>query len=362
MPVKTVQALKGYSMNDITAKRQALIKGLFPSGIPRLWCPLLTHYRSDGTIDFDRMRAHFKHVVPWVKGFLIPGSTGDGWELTKDETLEVADFAIQQARTHEISLLLGVLKADVETMKRTISSMIRMLQKNPAGKEDAGQILKANHVCGFTICPPRGKSLSQHQIEAGLSAVLDMGLPVALYQLPQVTENEVAPEIFARLVQKYSNLVFFKDSSGQDSIATSDVYKGGVFLVRGAEGGYARWLAGRGGCYDGFLLSTANCFSHNLSSLIESLQKNDQEKAREMSEKLTSVVSEVFAIVQPLPYGNPFTNANKAIDHFFAFGPSADTTEEPMLHERIRLPQDVIEATGAILTHYNLMPVKGYMA
>jgi dihydrodipicolinate synthase/N-acetylneuraminate lyase len=307
------------------------------------------------------MHLHFNHIVPWVKGFLIPGSTGDGWELTEDETLEVADFAIQQARTREISLLLGVLKADVDTMKRTISSMITMLQQNPTEKEGAGQILKANHVCGFTVCPPGGKSLTQHQIEAGLSAVLDMGMPIALYQLPQVTENEVAPETFERLVRKYSNLIFFKDSSGKDSIAISAVHKGGVFLVRGAEGSYAQWLTGTGGCYDGFLLSTANCFSQNLSSLIESLEKNDQEKAREISEKLTIVVSEVFALVQPLPYGNPFTNANKAIDHFFAFGPSANTLDGPMLHEKIRLPHDVIQMTGAILTHYNLMPEKGYM-
>jgi dihydrodipicolinate synthase/N-acetylneuraminate lyase len=349
-------------MNDVAGKRQVLITELFSSGIPRLWCPLLTHYRSDGTIDIDRMHVHFNHVVPWVKGFLIPGSTGDGWELTEDETLEVADFAIQQARTHEISLLLGVLKADVETMKRTISSMIKMLQENPTGKKDAGQILQANHVCGFTVCPPRGKSFTQPEIEAGLSAILDMGMPTALYQLPQVTGNEVAPETFERLVQKYSNLVFFKDSSGQDNIATSDVYKGGVFLVRGAEGSYAQWLTGTGGSYDGFLLSTANCFSQNLSSLIESLEKNDLGKAREISERLTAAVSEVFALVQPLPYGNPFTNANKAIDHFFAFGPSANKIEEPMLHEKIRIPHDVIQATGAILTHHSLMPEKGYMA
>ncbi|MGD1153709.1 MAG: dihydrodipicolinate synthase family protein [Syntrophales bacterium] len=348
-------------MNSIAGKRQALINKLFPSGIPRLWCPLLTHYRPDGGIDFDRMHVHFNYVVPWVKGFLIPGSTGDGWELTEDETLEVADFAVQQARTRAISLLLGVLKADVETMKRTISSMIKMLQENPTGKEDAGQILQANHVCGFTICPPRGKSLTQHQIEAGLSAVLDMGMPIALYQLPQVTENEVAPETFERLVQKYSNLFLFKDSSGQDSVATSDVYKGGVFLVRGAEGNYAHWLTGTGGCYDGFLLSTANCFSQNLSSLIESLEKNDQKRAGGISERLTAIVSEVFALVQPLPYGNPFTNANKVIDHFFAFGPSANTIEGPILHEKIRIPHDVIQATGAILTQYNLMPERGYL-
>jgi hypothetical protein len=246
-------------------------------------------------------------------------------------------------------------------MKRTISSMIKMLQENPTGRDDAGKILQANHVCGFTVCPPRGKSLTQHQIEAGLSTILDMGMPTALYQLPQVTENEVSPETFERLVQKYHSLVFFKDSSGQDNIATSDVHKGGVFLVRGAEGSYAQWLTDTGSSYNGFLLSTANCFSKNLSSLIESLEKNDQEKARDISERLTTVVSEVFALVHPLPYGNPFTNANKAIDHFFAFGPSANTTEGPMLHEKIRIPHDVIQAAGAILTHHSLMPEKGYI-
>ena len=348
-------------MKDVATKRQALINKLFPSGIPRLWCPLLTHYRGDGTIDFDRMHVHFNHVFPWVKGFLIPGSTGDGWELTEDETLEVADFAIKQARTRKISLLLGVLKADVDAMKRTISSMIKMLQENPATKGNDGEILQPNHVCGFTICPPRGKALTQHQIEAGLSTVLDIGMPTALYQLPQVTENEVAPETFERLVQKFSNLFLFKDSSGQDRIATSDVYKGGVFLVRGAEGSYAQWLTGTGGSYDGFLLSTANCFSHNLSSLIENLEKKELGKAREISGRLTTVVSEVFALVQPLPYGNPFTNANKAIDHFFAFGPRAITTEGPMLHKKIRIPHNVIQATGAILTHHDLMPERGYM-
>jgi 4-hydroxy-tetrahydrodipicolinate synthase len=348
-------------MKDVAEKRQLLINKLFPSGIPRLWCPLLTHYSPDGSIDFDRMHVHLNHVVPWVKGFLIPGSTGDGWELTEDETLGVADFAIQQARTREINLLLGVLKADIETMKRTISSMVKMLQTNLTGKADAIQILRANHVCGFTICPPRGKSLTQHQIEAGLSAVIDMGMPAALYQLPQVTENEVAPKTFERLVQKYSNLIFFKDSSGQDSIATSGVYKSGVFLVRGAEGSYAQWLTDTGGSYNGFLLSTANCFSQGLSSLIEGLEKNDQEKAREISERLTTVVNEVFALVQPLPYGNPFTNANKAIDHFFAFGPSASTAEGPMLHKKIRIPQNILQATGDILARYNLMPEKGYI-
>ncbi|HUH65055.1 MAG TPA: dihydrodipicolinate synthase family protein [Syntrophales bacterium] len=348
-------------MNDVERKRRELIKDLFPSGIPRLWCPLLTHYTGDGRIDFDRMNIHMSHLVPWVKGFLIPGSTGDGWELSEEETLKVAGFAIEQTRRHGVSLLLGVLTADVTTMKQRIAQMISNMKTSSRAADDADKLLRNNRVCGFTVCPPRGSSLTESEIESSLSEILEMGMPAALYQLPQVTQNELAPKTFERLAKRYSNLVFFKDSSGGDSIATSNVEKDGVFLVRGAEGNYAKWLVDAGGCYDGFLLSTANCFSRQLSSLITCIEKKDVITAEALSETLTSVVGEVFALVQPLPYGNPFTNANKAIDHFFAFGSKAATTDGPMLHENVRIPRDIIQTTGGILAYYDLMPEKGYL-
>jgi dihydrodipicolinate synthase/N-acetylneuraminate lyase len=348
-------------MNTIAEKRQACVRELFPAGVPRLWCPLLTHYGGDGSIDLDRMSAHFHSIVPWVKGFLIPGSTGDGWELDEQETMQVAAFALQQAQKQEIYLLLGALKRDTGSVQRTISGMLRLIDPKDLSGDDALRMLKDRRVCGFTVCPPAGKMLTQAAMEAGLSGILDLRLPTALYQLPQVTENEVSPETFGRLLGKYFNLIFFKDSSGQDRIATSEVDKGGVFLVRGAEGDYAKWLRDAGGPYAGFLLSTANCFARELSALIENLEKGDQKKADEISERLTAAITEVFALVQPLPCGNAFTNANKAIDHFFAFGPRADTKKGPMLHAKVRIPGDVIAETGAILNRRQLMPVKGYL-
>ena len=349
-------------MSDIAARRKALLGKLFPGGIPRFWCPLLTHYRNDGGIDFDRMSRHLDHIIPWVKGFLIPGSTGDGWELGDDETLKVAQFAIRKAPAYKASLLLGVLKADTETMERTISDLLALVERESGiSKKKTAEALRAAGVCGFTVCPPRGKTLTQADIETGLSRILDMGLPTALYQLPQITENEAAPETFGRLVRKYSNVILFKDSSGQDGIAVSRVDKGDVFMVRGAEGEYARWLKDSGGPYDGFLLSTANCFPREIRDIIESLEKGSVEKAREISDRITLAVRDVFALVQPLPCGNAFTNANKAFDHFFAFGPAASDVEGPMLHGKIRIPGKIILATGGVLSRYGLMPEQGYL-
>jgi len=349
-------------MNDRQMERMNLIHAIFPRGIPRLWCPPLTHYKEDRTIDFDRMKSHLAHISPWVKGFLIPGTTGDGWELTEEETLQVTKFAAAYAQDKDIHILVGLLRPTVVGVEKTLSAMkVRNIFHLPEKKE-AGGAIRPPHVCGFAVCPTRGKDISQAEIESGLLEILDMALPTALYQLPQLTQNEAAPETFARLVEKYSNLIFFKDSSGNDRIASFSVDKGGVFLVRGAEGDYARWLKEARGPYDGFLLSLANCFPRELLSVIENLEKGDVKAAGEMSEKLSTVLGKIFTVVKPLAQGNAFTNANKAMDHFLAYGPNAENLPGPLLHAGVRLPKEILTATKKVLESHGFLSERGYLA
>lgn len=337
-------------------KRNENLTYYFPEGIPRLWCPLLAHYRDDGGLDLGRMEAHFKFVATRVKGFLIPGSTGDGWELSGRETAEFIAFALKSVKSFGSRLLLGVLRKNVTGMMTLIEEIISSLDGKGG---DTRKALRDAHICGFTVCPPGGE-ITQGEIKTGISDILGLGLPTALYQLPQVVQNEVAPDTFAELVSRFPNLILFKDSSGEDKIARSPADKGGVFLVRGAEGDYAKWLKKAGGPYDGFLLSTCNCFPVELSDMIEKIDSGDMAGAAEISRRLTGAVGEVFELVKPLPCGNAFTNANKAIDHFFAFGPSAGSKQAPLLHSGIRITGEMISRTGDILAKYDLMPAKGY--
>lgn len=347
-------------MSATQETRKALLDKSFPSGIPRLWCPLLTHYTTEGKIDFGRMEAQIDHIAAQVKGYLIPGSTGDGWELNDAEISQIIDFSMEQARKYDLHVLLGVLKPSVESMWNTIRWMLDKVYEF-TGLHDQSDALISARVSGITVCPPAGESLTQEIISGGLSVILDMGLPTALYQLPQVTGNEISPETFADIVEDYPNLIFFKDTSGADRIATLCNDTGGVFLVRGAEGDYARWLKGAGGPYDGFLLSTANCFPSFLSSVIELIDNGDVEKARLLSDTITQAMDKVFALIHSVPEGNMFTNANKAIDHYMAHGPSASKKEGPMLHAGVRLPGSIIAETGKILSSFGLMPSKGYV-
>ena len=347
-------------MSPLSSKRKNLQDLLFSQGIPPLWCPSLTHFDASRRIDLQRMEAHLTWMMPHVKGYLVPGSTGDGWDLDDTETETVVRFAIDMARKRGVSLLLGALRKSTADVKDSIEKFLDIL-RSLTGKADPLASLVAAGVSGFTVCPPAGKDLDQATIGAALEIILDKGLPVALYQLPQVTGNEATPETFARLVDRYPNLILFKDSSGADGIALSGVDARGVFLVRGAEGNYAKWLKAGGGAYDGFLLSTANSFPAELRAVVGGIREGRLDEATRLSTALSGAVAEVFTLVGEIPCGNAFTNANKAIEHFMAFGSAAAERQGPMLHGGIRIPAGILSATSDILHRYGLMPQKGYL-
>jgi len=56
-------------MNDRQMERIKLVQNIFPEGIPRLWCPLLTHYRDDKTIDFSPVPAPWKCIYKCQQGY-----------------------------------------------------------------------------------------------------------------------------------------------------------------------------------------------------------------------------------------------------------------------------------------------------
>lgn len=349
---------------DPAADRRQLLSRLFPAGVPPLWCPPLTHYTDEGAIDFARMTAHLGHMSRWVRGLLIPGSTGDGWELSAAETEQVVQFALEQARRLKVHLLIGVLQPDAAAaladLRRHVATWNGMSGEN-SRPPNPPFVVGEPPVCGFTVCPPRGEQLGQEALGAALTTLFELGAPLALYQLPQLTRNEMSAALVASLAGRFPNFILFKDSSGADRVALSDKRPSNVFLVRGAEGDYARWLKAGDGPYDGLLLSTANCFARELAQMLDWLGAGRREEAFELSARLSAVVQESFRIVADVPVGNAFANANKAMDHFFAFGPKAATVAPPRLHAGSRLPVEVIRATGDALQRHGFLPERGYL-
>ena len=163
-------------MSTVASKRKNLQELLFPRGIPPLWCPLLTHFDAGRRIDLTRMESHLAWMMPHVKGYLVPGSTGDGWDLDDAETDTVVRFAVEMARTRGVSLLLGALRKKTTDVTGSIERFLGILH-TLTGKTDPLAALVAAGVSGFTICPPAGKDLDQATIVAALEIILDRGLP-----------------------------------------------------------------------------------------------------------------------------------------------------------------------------------------
>jgi dihydrodipicolinate synthase/N-acetylneuraminate lyase len=356
-------------MTTVNDKRESQIHRVIGTEIPRLWCPPLTHYTGDGAIDTERMATHWRTMRDQVGGFLVPGTTGDGWEMSEKEIATLLEVAVALATDLDIRLLVGVLRTETDAMIEVINDTMAWL-KATTGEDDSLAAMTRCNVAGFTVCPPKGSELTQAQIQTALEQVLDLDLPIALYQLPQITENEISAAVFQDLASRYPNLLLLKDTSGQDHVplAIRDAdqgpgwVRGDVFLVRGAEGDYAQWLREAGGPYDGLLLSTANCFANQLGEVIARLDRHDIAGAKALSRSLTAVINAAFAAVADVEVGNAFTNANKALDHVMAHGSGAADVPPPVLHAGVRLPHAVIEQAVRILTEAGMMPDHGYVS
>lgn len=345
--------------HSIGQNRRSLLSRLFADGIPQLWCPPITHYDDGGNVDRRRTMAHLAFIAPHVKGLLAAGTTSDGWTINNEQAQAVMTLAMESASKFDQRVLIGVLR----TTQQDQIDGLRKVCKWITGSDSTSTStrLVQQRICGFTVCLPKGQSISPMQMEYAASSYLELGLPIALYQLPQVTQNEIPPDLVYGLILKYPNLVLFKDSSGTDSVAKYKRKRGDLCLLRGAEGDYVRWHSHGGGPYHGFLLSTANCFGSTLHQMLEDLNGNRIEQAQLASDRLTALMKELFEAVAGLNQGNVFANANKAADHFMAFGPRAGTVNPPRLQSGDRIPAECLRAVGAALGRHGFMPTLGYL-
>ena len=333
----------------------------FPNGVPELWCPMITHFSAPATPDPHRVHALMASIAPWVHGVLIPGSTGEGWDMSDRDILRLLEVVLEQAGTLRQHVLIGALKPTAAAMNASIDATLSHLCAL-TGVADPSAAMEAAGVAGFTVCPPTGADLPQSVLQQGLEEVLSRGLPTAVYQLPQVTHNELLPETVQGLAHRYQNFFLFKDTSGEDCVATAGLDYQDVFFVRGAEGGYSRWPRSAGGVYDGFLLSTANSFPAELGAMLAHLHAGDRGEADRISERIGRCVEVMFPLAGAIGAGNAFANANKVFDHLRAWGPKAESMDPPMLYGGTRIPAELITKGRAVMEEHGFDLSRGYLS
>lgn len=353
-------------MEQVVQQREALLDRLFPEGVPRLWVPLLTFYDDEAQIDPVHTQAHHDFLSPQVNSFLTPGSTGDGWELSSSESDAVLKMELEVGRRRGNWVMVGVLRTGRGEAAESVKEMVHRFagERPEPGDSIQWELLERlirRRIAGFTVTPPKGAELSQEEIYQELASVLELGVPIALYQLPQVTENIMEPETVAALAERYPTFYLLKDTSGEDLVASSGQELHGIFLVRGAEGGYSDHLKSAGGHYDGYLLSSANCFARELRQIQWLCDNNHHGDARKLARRVSTVIDHAFGLVEALPFGNPFSNGNRAVDHIFAYGNQSKIVPPPMTHSGSRIPEEVIMTLREVMQEEGFNTEAGYI-
>ena len=347
--------------------RLTLLKRLIDPDTFPFWVPVISHYRQGEAgiaLDPARMLRHARQIYPYTRCWMLGGTTGDGWALDGEQYEQLLEYACGlQANLARPALILGALQPTTEGVLERIALLKRRLGLTEgAGLADSLETLKKFGLVGVTICAPVGAQVTQDQIFRHVSRICtESGLPVVLYQLPQVTHNLIAPETFRALLAQHQSILFFKDSGGGDEVARSGPVQPGVVMVRGAEGGYLEALKTEGGWYDGWLLSTGNAFAAQLAEIVAHLQRGDRLAARAVSERLSGVVEQVFAVARLAPAGNPFSNANRAADHLRAYGRGWASQPLPLLQDGSHLPASLIAQIETVLRTHDLLPEHGYL-
>src|SRR5260221_11694389 len=83
---------------------------------------------------------------------------------------------------------------------------------------------------------------------------------------------------------------------------------------------------------------------------------------RGLSDRLSRQVAWPFAAAGPLPFGNAFSNANRAGDHILAWGSSWPSAPAPLTVSGHPLPRDLLAAAADSLARHPGILERGYMA
>ncbi len=318
-----------------------------------LWVPLLTHYDrgQPGKIDPARMKAHVRALHADVRQFLIAGSTGDGWEIGEPAFRDLVRLSLEPGVFGpETRVLFGALRPTTGEVIGRIAILEGMLAAEPR---------RATRIAGVTVCPPVDQTITQAEILDHYAQVFAATtLPVAVYQLPQVTGCVLEPRTVLDLVSS-GRVAMFKDSSGSDAVAAAGAALGAVAL-RGAEGNYAEALR-PAGAYDGWLLSTGNVFAGCLQEVAASLRKAGSDAAAALSADLTHAVARVFNAAQQVGFGNAFSNANRACDHVLAWGARWRDADPPLSVSGAPLPLILLEEAEVAVSGIRNVPACGYL-
>ncbi len=159
---------------------------------------LVTPFKSDGSIDEDRMRALVDRQINGGIRLLVPcGTTGESATMTEDEDTRVIGLTIEVAR--------GRAKVIAGAGSNSTSSAVEYSRR--ARDLGADAVLQ--------VAPWYNKP-TQEGLYAHFRAIAEAipEMPIMLYNVPGRTSSNIAAQTTLRLAKDCENIVAIKEASG----------------------------------------------------------------------------------------------------------------------------------------------------
>lgn len=261
--------------------KKTTFKGIIP--------PVSTIFDQEGKLEKDQMKLVIDHLINAdVNGLLFLGTGGEFSQMSTDERMEIAEFAVSYV-DKRVPVIIGT--GSTNTREAVLLS-------------EHAQKIGAD---GLIVINPYYWNLSKKNL---LNYYRDIAqstdLPILLYNFPDLTGQDLTPELVSRLAGEYDNIVGIKDTVDsighiQDMILTVKQHDPSFSVFAGFDNHLLNTLQLGG---DGSITASVN-FAPQLSvGVYRAYQSGDLSKAVELQKQLSTL---------PLLYriDSPFVNVVK---------------------------------------------------
>ncbi|WP_459191419.1 dihydrodipicolinate synthase family protein [Halosimplex sp. J119] len=229
----------------------------------RVLCPLVTPF-DDGDVDHDALAGIVGHLADrGVDGFVPCGTTGEFASLTQDERNAVVETTVEAAPA-DAPVVAGAAGTAVETVRERISDV-------DAAGADAALTVSPYYVT------PSDPSSNQTFFE---QVVDDSPIPIYLYNIPSVVNEEIAPETVEALAER-DTVVGLKDTSGDLTHVTEvlDRVPDDFEVLQGFDG---QLVPGLYMGMDAGVNAVSHVIPERITAAVEAVRDGDHDRAREL--------------------------------------------------------------------------------
>ncbi len=201
---------------------------------PGVYVAIITPFKTDGEVDYPRLREHIEYLLEGgVHGLIPTGSCGEYAALSEVERALVVEEIIKTTR--------GRVPVVVGTAAPSTAKMLGWMKH----AKEAG-------AAGAMLLPPINYRPARAEVVEYYKAAGTVGMPIVAYNNPYDTSTDLTPDLLAEIAAAVPNVIGVKEFSGDVRRIPEILEKTRLEVIAGADdlalegilAGATGWIAG----------------------------------------------------------------------------------------------------------------------